>query len=80
MSNFVWNQIDGYHHAKVGEFLAEVWQNANIGKWKFRWAGTTDVQEYDTAVIAKAACEIRGIHQIVSACEELGYAVRVPPV
>lgn len=79
MSNFNWIQDPGsYFQAKVGDFLAEVWQVGQTGKWKFRWAGTLDPKEYDTALIAKAACEIRGIAQIVSACTELGYVVRVP--
>lgn len=80
MSNFNWNQVSSsYHQAKVGEFTAEVWELGN-GKWRFRWAGTLDPQSYDTALIAKAACEIRGIAQIVNACTELGYVVRVPPI
>jgi hypothetical protein len=78
MSNFNWIKDSGiYYQAKVGEFLAEVWQVGATGKWKFRWVGIMDSREYETAVIAKAACELRGISQIVCACNELGYTVRV---
>jgi len=77
VSNFSWNKDSAtYCQAKVGDFLAEVWQVGATGKWKFRWVGTIDYRDYDTEVIAKAACELRGISQIMDACTELGYTVR----
>lgn len=83
MSNFNWNQFsDDSYQAKVGEFVAYVWffpgyKHCPEG-WKFSFAGTTDPLAYQTAEIAKAACEVRGIHWIVSACNALGYTVRTP--
>lgn len=82
MSNFSWKPISSNgkiacHQAKVGEFRAQVWERT-YGGWLFSFAGETDGIGYDTKEIAIAACEIRGIHWIVSACNALGYTVRVP--
>lgn len=82
MSNFNWKLVDDVydintHQAKVGEFFAYVWKYPE--GWKFRFAENTDPLAYQTMEIAKAACEIRVHHWIVSACTELGYTVRATP-
>ena len=79
MNSFEWKQVGNTcYQARVGAFLAEVYGTEE--GWQFWFAGTAYDRFYETADIAKAACQIYGTHWIVSACGDLGFQVMVAPI
>lgn len=78
-----WTPRPGIHYGefyletKVGNFPAIVWKSHQDMKWKFRFAGESDLVGYDTKEIAQAACEIRLTSWLVSACAALGYRIQL---